>query len=409
MERKRVSSAITRLTDRELHHRVVAAAARERAVTAKLITLLAEFDRRQLYLAEGYNSLFAFCTEALHFSEPAAYNRIQAARAARKWPSVVAHLRGGYISLGALGILAPHLTDANCDDFLAEARHRSKRDVERIVARVRPRPDAPSIIRRLSSVAHTASHAIETTGSLIAHPLVPPGALSKEADARSADASGPSAVPQSPSVHTSDAPPGVGAPSLAAPPTLAAPSLAAAPSLDAPPSLTAHPPLTALPPPKPAVIAALSPDRYKVQFTVDGETHDLLREAQDLMRHSVPNGDPAVIVGRALRLLVDTLLRDKAAITSRMARPRSVAHGSRTIPAHVRREVWRRDKGQCAFVGPRGRCEARAFIEYHHVVPFARGGAATVDNIELRCRAHNSHEAQLAGLARQAQARASPR
>lgn len=70
----------------------------------------------------------------------------------------------------------------------------------------------------------------------------------------------------------------------------------------------------------------------------------------------------------------------------------------------VRREVWRRDKGQCAFVGPRGRCEARAFIEYHHVVPYARGGAASVDNIELRCRAHNSHEAQLAGLARQARA-----
>jgi hypothetical protein len=127
------------------------------------------------------------------------------------------------------------------------------------------------------------------------------------------------------------------------------------------------------------------------------------------MRHAVPDGDPAVILSRALRLLVDTLLKNKAAITTRMASPRSVSMGSRTIPAHVRRDVWRRDKGQCAFVGPRGRCEARAFIEYHHVVPYARGGAASVDNIELRCRAHNSHEAQLAGLARQAPARASPR
>ena len=164
--------------------------------------------------------------------------------------------------------------------------------------------------------------------------------------------------------------------------------------------------LSTVPPPKPAIIAALSPERYKIQVTVDRETHDLLRQAQNLMRHSVPNGEPAVVLGRALRLLVDTLLRNKAAITTRMTQPRSATEGTRTIPAHVRREVWRRDKGQCAFIGPRGRCEARAFIEYHHVIPYARGGPARVDNIELRCRAHNSHEARLAGLARHGPMRA---
>lgn len=30
-----------------------------------------------------------------------------------------------------------------------------------------------------------------------------------------------------------------------------------------------------------------------------------------------------------------------------------------------------------------------------HVEPFAAGGAATVENIELRCRPHNAHEARL--------------
>lgn len=47
------------------------------------------------------------------------------------------------------------------------------------------------------------------------------------------------------------------------------------------------------------------------------------------------------------------------------------------------------------FEGPRGRCAERDFLEFHHVRPFAEGGASTVDNIELRCRAHNAYEAGL--------------
>ena len=132
------------------------------------------------------------------------------------------------------------------------------------------------------------------------------------------------------------------------------------------------------------------------------------------MRHALPDGDPAVIVTRALRLLVDDLLRKKAAAVATPRRSRATDQGSRvaddglritddnsrTIPAHVRREVWARDRGRCAFDGPRGRCDARGLVEYHHVIPYAMGGAATVDNIELRCRAQNAHEARLAGLER---------
>ena len=56
--------------------------------------------------------------------------------------------------------------------------------------------------------------------------------------------------------------------------------------------------------------------------------------------------------------------------------------------------VWARDGGRCAFVADDGRrCEALDFLEFHHVVPYARGGPSTADNLELRCRAHNSYEA----------------
>jgi hypothetical protein len=57
--------------------------------------------------------------------------------------------------------------------------------------------------------------------------------------------------------------------------------------------------------------------------------------------------------------------------------------------------VWQRDEGRCAFVGRTGRCRETAFLEFHHVAPYAAGGAATADNIQLRCRAHNQYEARL--------------
>ena len=35
----------------------------------------------------------------------------------------------------------------------------------------------------------------------------------------------------------------------------------------------------------------------------------------------------------------------------------------------------------------------RPFLEFHHVVPYAKGGTTTTENLELRCRAHNVDEA----------------
>ena len=98
---------------------------------------------------------------------------------------------------------------------------------------------------------------------------------------------------------------------------------------------------------------------------------------------------------RALSALIEQLQKQKCAATSRPRQPRASAPGSRHVPASVRREVWRRDGGRCAFVGARGRCTERGFLEFHHVVPFAAGGAPDAGNIELRCRTHNLYEAEL--------------
>jgi 5-methylcytosine-specific restriction endonuclease McrA len=168
-------------------------------------------------------------------------------------------------------------------------------------------------------------------------------------------------------------------------------------------------------PPRKAEITPLTTERYKVQFTVSRETHDKLRRAQDLLRHAVPDGDPAIIFDRALTLLLTKLERSKTGATDRprTARPGTSHHAhaaSRHVPAATQRVVWQRDGGRCAFTGPQGRCPATRFLEYHHVVPFAAGGETTATNLELRCRAHNQYEADRyfgplqAPLVREAQA-----
>ncbi len=142
-------------------------------------------------------------------------------------------------------------------------------------------------------------------------------------------------------------------------------------------------------------VTPLAPDRYKVQVTIGSATLEKLRLAQDLLRHAVPTGDEAAILDRALTALLDDLARRKFGLTDAPRHSEPAAEGSRHIPAGVRREVWLRDLGRCAFVGPSGRrCEERGFLEFHHVTPFALGGRASVDNLQMRCRSHNAYEAR---------------
>ena len=122
------------LSDADLVTEVARRAAAERQATAAMIRILIEFDRRRLYLGEGYSSLFAYCTHVLHYSEHAAFNRIEVARAAARWPQLLECLEDGSLHLAGARLLAPHLTEENLEDALAEARYRSKREIEEVAA-----------------------------------------------------------------------------------------------------------------------------------------------------------------------------------------------------------------------------------------------------------------------------------
>jgi len=139
----------------------------------------------------------------------------------------------------------------------------------------------------------------------------------------------------------------------------------------------------------------LTPESYKLQFTISRETHEKLRRVQGLGRHVIPSGDPAEIFDRALTLLLQDLERRRCGAATSPRAARETVGSSRHIPASVKRDVWRRDEGRCAYTGREGRCRERSFLEYHHVQPYAAGGVAASANIELRCRAHNAYEASL--------------
>lgn len=331
---------IASLSDDELLTEVKRLASAERRATAALVRSLMEVDARRLYLREGCSSLFTYCTQVLHLEEAAAYNRIEVARAARRFPAVLGGLDDGSLTLAAVRLLAPHLTVENHGEVLASARHKSKRDVERLVATLAPRPEAPTLIRKLPARAECTR--------------TPPDVQLPMTQAAAA-------------VATSDTLP------------------AAAPAA----------PVRTMSPPSPPTVTPVAPERYTVRVTISAATHEKLRRVRDLLRHAMPDGDLEAILDRALTLLLEDVERRRFAATSFPRAARQCEPASRHIPAAVRRQVWRRDGGQCAFVGTHGRCTERGFLEFHHVQPYAAGGAAMAENIELRCKSHNAYEASL--------------
>jgi 5-methylcytosine-specific restriction endonuclease McrA len=146
-------------------------------------------------------------------------------------------------------------------------------------------------------------------------------------------------------------------------------------------------------------LAPLSHKSYFLKVTIGQETHDKLQRVRALLRHSVPDGDLATIVDRALTLLLKEAERTKYAETARPSRSaRALKITGRHVPAAVKRAVSQRDGGSCAFIGSAERCGETAFLEFHHVVPFAEGGTTDLNNLELRCRRHNAHEAAVHGV-----------
>jgi hypothetical protein len=384
----------------------------ERQTTAYLVAHLAEIDARGLHLAEGFSCLSKYCMAALGLSEDASYRRVDAALLAQRYPVILDMLADGSIHLTTLRTIGGCLTKENHKRVLDAARHKTKAELEVLKAMLSPQPDAPALLRKLpGSGPEEMEQSVSMNGLFVnghegTSMTVPAdGAVASGAAVVVAAVDGMASASVVPTIDLG----GTGGQLVRSETAVQAPA-----------------PVRKLTP--------LSPRRYKLQITVDEETYHALRQLQDLLRHQVRNGDLAVIVRDAIFQRLERVERERF---GKVKRPRTqsgqtafvpdVQEGSdaqlhtdglradshvrpspgaavrsghkdsvvqsRHIPAAVKRTVWKRDQGRCAFVSRSGRrCSERGRLEYHHVQAYALGGLATVENIALRCRAHNAHE-----------------
>jgi hypothetical protein len=322
--------ALSHLADDALLRDGSAHIARNRWGLADALAHIAEIDARELYLPLGYTSMFAFCRGAWRLSDDVAGKYIHAARTARRFPALFVAVAEGRLELCGVLLLAPRLSPANAEELISAATHKTRVEIEQLLADRFPRPDVETRVRPLPA---------------------PPLALAEAEHAPGHVGEGPGAG------QRQYAPGHVGARGRVSP---------------------------------------LAPEAYALQCNLDREEYDALRCAQDLLGAQAAYRDLGRIVGRGLKLLAAELEKQKFAATARPRRGHKAARrDTRYIPAHVKRAVWEREQGRCAFVSESGhRCEARSGLEFDHKLEFARGGEATVEGIELLCRAHNQFKAE---------------
>jgi hypothetical protein len=109
------------LSDDELLVQLLAVLKRSRRAESVLVAHLGEVDRRRLFAREACPSMHKYCTDVLHLSDAEAYFRITAARVSRRFPALLTMLEDGRLHLSGIEVLAPHLTEANCDELLTRA------------------------------------------------------------------------------------------------------------------------------------------------------------------------------------------------------------------------------------------------------------------------------------------------
>jgi len=302
----------------------------ERHAMADVIEHLVEMERRRLYLSRAVSSLYRYCIERLGYAEDAALKRHRVAKLALRLPQVLEELRAGTVHLTGLFLLSTHSTEHNAAVLLGQARGKSRRQIEELIARWFPRPDVPPSLEPISSEASEPAEAVQLVLG----------------DAR------PSVDPGRPSTC----------------------SRACEPAR--------------------ARLEPLSPTRLRVEFTARAELYEKLEKAREILSHAVPSGDLGELFERALDALIEQETRKRFGASKphkpRKLKPGS-RHVPVEIERAVW-ERDQAQCTFVDYEGHR--CAERRFLTIEHRTPFALDGPPTLENLCLLCRAHNLENAR---------------
>ncbi|HEU4383397.1 MAG TPA: HNH endonuclease signature motif containing protein [Anaeromyxobacteraceae bacterium] len=323
------------LDSRTLARRLGELAGDERQIQVDFLLHLDEFDRRRAYLELGYGSLWTFCLEALHLREGPAGRRIAAMKVLRRFPRLAEALRDGRLCLTTLALLGQVLTEENAEELVARAAFRTTAEVDHLVASLKPRPAPREGLRRLPEPV---------------------------------EATAPSPSESSPELRDAEREPSHQRLQGAAP-------LA----------------LEEAPRPHPAEMRAVSQDLWSLRVTIDGACKDDLETLAMMLSHKFPRKDLAAVLHEAIRCGIEKHGKRQGAVKPARKTPEATpTKDPAGIPAELRRQVWERDGGCCAWVGPDDRrCGSRWQLQVDHVDPVGRGGRATIDRLRLLCKSHN--------------------
>jgi 5-methylcytosine-specific restriction endonuclease McrA len=350
------SYSLRHLSDDSLSTGLDKSADDDRLANATLLAHIAEFDRRGLCLPTQYPSIYRYCVGHLRMSEDMAYRRVCVAKVARRFPFVFDAIADGRLNLSGVTLLWKHLTRANGRELLEAAMNLSKVEIREMLARRFP---------VTASASAPASATPGAEGSLLAGPPAEPlaGAMDENGQEPQQFSYAPARVENA--------------------------GVFGAPAPNSLPELQLR-------------VTPIAPGRYELVAVIDQASHDRLMGSKDLLGHAVPSGALVEVLQRAIALQHEHLRKRRCGATGR---PRTSANGAtdrpspstnpRQIPAEVQRAVWERDGGQCTYVSADGhRCGERGKLELDHIVPVAKGGDSTVENLRLLCSAHNRHAAE---------------
>jgi 5-methylcytosine-specific restriction endonuclease McrA len=334
-------------TARELTNHLAALLRAERSAMGDFLVALSIFDREERWRELGHTSLFYFLRRELGLSAGAAQYRKTAAELVRRHPEVEQALRAGQLCLSSVVELAKVLTHDNSTEVLPRFFGLSSREAAAVAASIRPVENPPGR---------------EVVTALALAPA------SRTDSARSAD-----------------------------PPSVAATRHASAPLVRAPETPVATRSAPACAPQRPALDDAepLDGDRVRLHLTI---SRRLLAKLEALKEDLAHHG-PALSSAEVIEACVDLMRARRDQRKGLVSKPRSSTRPCKTdaVPAHVRRMAWLRAGGRCEWVLESGeRCGCQTRLELDHVVPRARGGPSTVDNVRVLCRSHNELAARLA-------------